>query len=114
PASVVWLAADLGYYAREGLNPELLLIQGTPNLIAGMRSGQVDVGMLTAYEAVLLTATASMELRMIGGSGATGQSNTFMVVSRSTVDSLDALRGKTFAVARIGSYDDTLAKQFLR
>jgi NitT/TauT family transport system substrate-binding protein len=114
PASVVWLAADLGFYSREGLDPELLLIQGTPNLIAGMRSGQVDVGMLTAYEAILLTATASMEMRMIGGSGAAGQSNTFMVVSRTAVDSLDTLPGKTFAVSRIGSYDDTLAKQFFR
>ena len=33
-------------------------------------AGQIDVGMLTAYDAVLLTATASMDLRMIGGSGA--------------------------------------------
>src|SRR5712691_11649766 len=43
PASVLWLADDLGFYAREGLNAELLLIQGTPNLIAGMRSGQIDI-----------------------------------------------------------------------
>jgi NitT/TauT family transport system substrate-binding protein len=114
PAAVLWLADDLGFYAREGLKPDLMLIQGTPNLIAGMRSGQVDVAVLTAYEAVLLTATKSIDLRMIGGSGASGQANTFMVVSRDSVGSLDELRGKSLAVARIGSYDDTLAKQFLR
>src|SRR3981189_1018483 len=70
PASVLWLADDLGFYAREGLKPDLLLIQGTPNLVAGLRTGQVDVAVLTAYEAVLLTATKSIDLRMIGGSGA--------------------------------------------
>jgi NitT/TauT family transport system substrate-binding protein len=63
---------------------------------------------------VLLNATKSLELRMIGGSGAAGQANTFMVISRDNIGSLEELRGKSFAVARIGSYDDTLAKQFFR
>ena len=94
PASVLWLARDLGSYAREGLNPDLQLIQGTPNLIAGMRAGQIDVAVLTAYEAVLLTATRSLEMKMIGGSGAAGQNNTFMVVSRDSVGSLEDLHGK--------------------
>ncbi len=113
PSSVLWLADDLGFYKQEGLAPELLLIQGTPNLVAGMRAGQVDIGVLTAYEAVLLTATHSLELRLIAGSGAAGQANTFMVISRDAIGSLAQLRGKSFAVARPGSYDDTLAKQFL-
>src|SRR5579859_264998 len=114
PAATLWLASDLGFYAREGLNPDLLLIQGTPNLVAGMRAGQIDVGVLTAYEAVLLNATKSLDLRMIGGSGATGQANTFMVISRDNIGSLEELRGKSFAIARLGSYDDTLARQFFR
>jgi ABC-type nitrate/sulfonate/bicarbonate transport system substrate-binding protein len=50
---------DLGFYAREGPNPDLQLIQGTPHLIAGMRAGQIDVAGLTAYEAVLLTARSA-------------------------------------------------------
>jgi NitT/TauT family transport system substrate-binding protein len=114
PASVLWLAKDQGFYAAEGLDSDLQLIQGTPNLIAGMRTGQIDVGVLTAYDAILLTATNSLNMKMIGGSGAAGQNNTFMVVSRDTLGSLEDLRGKSFAVARTGSYDDTLAKQFLR
>jgi NitT/TauT family transport system substrate-binding protein len=114
PTSVIWLANDLGFYTEEGLAPNLQLIQGTPNLIAGMRSGQIDVGLLTAYEAVLLNATNAFDLKMIGGSGAAGQTNTFMVVSRDSIVSLEDLRGESFAIARVGSYDDTLAKQFLR
>ncbi len=114
PTSVLWLANDLGFYANEGLAAELVSIQGTPNLIAGMRAGQIDVGVLTAYEAILLTAGNSFDLRMIGGTGAAGQANTFMVVSRTSVSSLEDLRGKSLAIARIGSYDDSLARQFLR
>lgn len=114
PVSVLWLADDIGLYAAEGLAPNLQVLQGTPNLIVGMRSGQIDVGLLTAYEAVLLDATNSFDLKMIGGAGAAGQTNTFMVVSRAAIGSLEDLRGKSFAVARVGSYDDTLAKQFLR
>jgi NitT/TauT family transport system substrate-binding protein len=114
PASVVWLANDLGFYAEEGLKPDLQLLQGTPNVITGMRAGQLDIGLLTAYEAVLLNATDSYDLKMIGGAGAAGQTNTFMVISRDSVQSLQDLHGKTFAVARTGSFDDTLAKQYLR
>ena len=114
PTSVLWLANDLGFYASEGLEPDLVSIQGTPNLIAGMRAGQIDVGVLTAYETILLTASNSFDLRMIGGTGAAGQANTFMVVSRTSVSSLEDLRGKSLAIARIGSYDDSLARQFLR
>jgi NitT/TauT family transport system substrate-binding protein len=114
PTSVLWLAKDLGLYAAEGLDVDLEQIQGTPNVITGMRTGQIDVGELTAYEAVSLTATDSLSLKMIGAAGAAGQENTFMVVSRDTLGSLEDLRGKTFAVSRTGSFDDSLAKQFLR
>jgi NitT/TauT family transport system substrate-binding protein len=114
PSATLWLADDLGFYAREGLSVDLVLVQGTPNLVAGMRAGQIDVGLLTAYEAVLLTATRSLDLRMIGGSGAAGQANTFMVVGRNGIASLNDLRGNSVAVARLGSYDDALARQFFR
>src|SRR5260370_320083 len=77
PSSVLWLADDLGFYKQEGLAPELLLIQGTPNLVSGMRAGQVDIGVLTPYEAVPLAATHSPGLRLIAGSGAPGPGHQF-------------------------------------
>src|ERR1700741_3068040 len=44
PNSVLWLAKDLGFYKREGLDVEIMEFQGTPLVIAAMIAGDVDVG----------------------------------------------------------------------
>ena len=44
PNSVNWLAKDLGFYQREGLEIELIELQGTPLAVAAMISGDIDVG----------------------------------------------------------------------
>ena len=43
PNSVLWLARDLGYYEREGLDVDLVELNGTPLAIAALVSGQADV-----------------------------------------------------------------------
>ena len=41
PNSIIWLAKDLGFYQREGLDIELIEFQGTPLAIAAMISGDI-------------------------------------------------------------------------
>ena len=49
PNSVLWLARDLGFYKREGLDVELNEFQGTPLVMAGMVAGDIDVGNVSTF-----------------------------------------------------------------
>jgi ABC-type nitrate/sulfonate/bicarbonate transport system substrate-binding protein len=56
PNSVLWLAKDLGFYAREGLDVELSEFQGTPLAIAAMLSGTFDVANISTSEVIRMNA----------------------------------------------------------
>src|SRR5689334_22352841 len=70
PNSVLWLAKDLGYYEREGLDVELLELNGTPLAVAALVSGQADVGNVGVPEAIDLVASNKADVRAINSSDA--------------------------------------------
>ncbi|HWH78987.1 MAG TPA: ABC transporter substrate-binding protein [Candidatus Binatus sp.] len=104
PNSVIWLAKDLGFYQREGLEVELIEFQGTPLAIAAMISGDIDVGNVATSEVIRMTATKAQTLRAIHSPDARLY---FLIAAREDIKSVQALQGKTFAVARLGSVDHT-------
>jgi NitT/TauT family transport system substrate-binding protein len=104
PNSVIWLAKDLGFYQREGLDIELIEFQGTPLAIAAMISGDIDVGNVSTSEVIRMTATKTQTLRAIHSPDARLY---FLIAARDDIKSVQALQGKTFAVARLGSVDHT-------
>lgn len=104
PNSVLWLAKDLGFYQREGLDIELIEFQGTPLAIAAMISGDIDVGNISTSEVIRLTATKGAPMRAIHSPDARLY---FLIAARDEIKSVHALQGKTFAVARLGSVDHT-------
>ncbi len=111
PNSVLWLAKDLGFYAREGLDVELSEFQGTPLAIAAMISGSVDVANVSTSEVIRMSAAKSQPLRAIHSPDARLY---FLIAARDEIKSLAALQGKTFAVSRLGSVDHTLSMLVLR
>lgn len=104
PNSVIWLAKDLGLYQREGLDIELIEFQGTPLAIAALISGDIDVGNVSTSEVIRLTALKSVALRAIHSPDARLY---FLIAAREETKTVQALAGKTFAVARLGSVDHT-------
>ena len=104
PNSVLWLAKDLGFYQREGLEIELIEFQGTPLAIAAMISGDIDVGNVSTSEVIRLTATKGQPMRAIHSPDARLY---FLIAAKEEIKSVQALQGKTFAVARLGSVDHT-------
>jgi NitT/TauT family transport system substrate-binding protein len=104
PNSVIWLAKDLGFYQREGLDIELIEFQGTPLAIAAMISGDIDVGNVSTSEVIRMTATKTQTLRAIHSPDARLY---FLIAARDDIKNVQALQGKTFAVARLGSVDHT-------
>ena len=65
PNSVLWLAKDLGFYAREGLAVALAEFQGTPLVIAAMISGDVDVANVSTSDVIRMNATKNQSMRAI-------------------------------------------------
>jgi len=105
PNSVLWLAKDLGFYAREGLDVELNEFQGTPLAIAAMVSGDVDVANVSTSEVIRMNATKGQPMRAIHSPDARLY---FLIAAKDEIKSVAELQGKTFAVARIGSVDHSL------
>ncbi len=111
PNSVLWLARDLGYYEREGLDVELLELNGTPLAIAALVSGQADVANVGVPETIDLVATDKAAVRAINSSDARQY---FLLATTADVQAPADLRGKTFGVARVGSVDYTQSLIVLR
>jgi NitT/TauT family transport system substrate-binding protein len=111
PNSVLWLAKDLGFYAREGLDVELLEFQGTPLAIAALISGDVDVANVSTSDVIRMNASKSQPMRAIHSPDARLY---FLIAAREEIKSVAALQGKTFAVSRLGSVDHSLSSIALK
>src|SRR4030081_3457897 len=84
PESTLWLARDLGFYQKEGLDVEITEVQATPSVITAMRTGDVDVGNINSEDVIRLTASKDLEMRTINSSNGR---NFFMIVGKSSIGS---------------------------
>jgi NitT/TauT family transport system substrate-binding protein len=110
PNAVLWVAKDLGFYEKEGLDVDVVEVEGTPSIITGMRSGDLDVGNLATEDVIKLTADKTFELRAIHSPDSRQY---FMIAGRDELKSVADLAGKNFAVARVGSLDHLLTARVL-
>jgi NitT/TauT family transport system substrate-binding protein len=111
PNSVLWLAKDLGFYQREGLDVELTEFQETPLAIAAMIAGEVDVANVSTSDVIRMTATKGQPMRAIHSPDARLY---FLLAARDEIKTVSALQGRTFAVSRIGSADHSLSMLALK
>src|SRR5262249_35679332 len=105
PQSILSLAAKQGYFSRNGLDVDIQDVNGTPAIITAMRAGDIDVGIINSADVIKLAADKSLEMRVIGSPNGR---NFWMIVSREDVSSLDNLRGRAYAISRVGSEDHSL------
>src|SRR5579862_5518727 len=84
PNSVLWLAKDLGYYDREGLDVTLQELDGTPTVIAALIAGDLDVGNIGTDQMVKLVAQKSVDMKAINSSDARQY---FLIASKSSLNS---------------------------
>src|ERR1043166_6681497 len=110
PESALWLARDLGFYQKEGLDVQLTEVDATPSVITAMRTGDVIVGDITFEEVIRRTSSGDLPMRAINS--ASGR-NFFMIVGKSSIGSVAELAGKSFAIARVGSQDHALSSKVL-
>jgi NitT/TauT family transport system substrate-binding protein len=111
PNSVLWLAKDDGFYQREGLDVDLLALDGTPRVMAAMLAGDVDVGNVSTDEVLRLSSSGQADLRALSSPD---PRQFFLIASRSAIGSVGQLRGRTIAISAIGGLDDTTTRLVLR
>jgi ABC-type nitrate/sulfonate/bicarbonate transport system substrate-binding protein len=60
----LWVAADRGFFAREGLDPELIFIGSAPTMVASMMAREVPLA-LTAGTAVVSAIAGGAPLKIL-------------------------------------------------
>src|SRR4249920_466208 len=105
----VWTAKDLGYFAKHGLEVELVLLVGAPLAVAALVGGETPI---------VHTGASAVITSNLAGSGAViiaGAANRFPYVLFVTdqIRKVEELKGKKFGVSRIGSADNAAAATVL-
>ena len=101
----VWTAKDMGFYAKNGLDVELVLLVGAPLAVAALVGGETPI---------VHTGASAVITSNLAGSGAVliaGAINRFPYVLFDTdqIKRVEDLKGKKFGVSRIGSADNAAA-----
>ena len=101
----VWTAKDMGFYAKNGLDVELVLLVGAPLAVAALVGGETPI---------VHTGASAVITSNLAGSGAVliaGAINRFPYVLFVTdqIKRVEDLKGKKFGVSRIGSADNAAA-----
>jgi len=111
PEATIWLAKDAGFYQKEGLNVEVVEVQAQTSIVDAMRSGDLDVGNIGPDVVIRLTAQKTLPMVAIDSPDARSH---FVIVSKDTINSVADLKGKSFAVASQGSFDQTESQKVMR
>ena len=108
--SVLKLAGKLGFFEKHGVKVEIVALEGTPQAVAALNSGAVDMADISIDAAIRLRADNGVNIRGIV-SGTLGAP--FLIAAKSEITSVDGLVGKSYAIADNGSLDHTLTKVVL-
>jgi len=110
PDSVLELAEKLGFYEKHGVKVELVELQGTPQAVAALNSGAVDLADITIDSAIRLRADNGLPIR---GIISLGIGSPFLVAAKPEIKTPADLAGKSFAIANRGSLDQNLTQSWL-
>ncbi|MHA6298776.1 ABC transporter substrate-binding protein [Devosia sp. CAU 1758] len=110
PNSVMDLAVTLGYFAREGVNVELVRVQQTPSALAALQSGEGEMANVGVDALLQAIAAGAHDFRAVASPN---KSLPFLIAAHDDIDSIAALEGTSFGVGRIGSLDHSLSSLVL-
>jgi NitT/TauT family transport system substrate-binding protein len=101
----IWTAKEMGFYAKHGLDADLVLLVGAPLAVTALVSGETPLVHAGASAVVTSNLQGSGAVLVAGGA------NRFPYVLFVTdeIKRVEDLRGKKFGVSRIGSADNAAA-----
>src|SRR5512141_2454407 len=94
----LWAAQDRGFFAKNGIDAQLVFIPGSPTLIASLNTGDVHFG-FTGGTATLGAAVAGLDVRVLAAFADRVQSE---LVTRPEIKTAADLKGKRIGVTSIG------------
>ena len=97
-AAPLWVAKEQGFFAKHGLNAEIILVRGSPILAAAMSSGDIEMG-FTGGTAVMGAAVGGADLKLLANF--TGRLTQDLIV-RPGIRTPQDLRGKKLGIVSIG------------
>jgi len=106
----IWVAHDAGYFAKEGLLDDIILIPSGTQLAQVTVAGEIDIGSLNGSSAIA-AALQGADLKIIGNSG---NKMVFSLYVRPEIKSVDGLKGKRIGITRFGSAPDISVRYALR
>jgi ABC-type nitrate/sulfonate/bicarbonate transport system substrate-binding protein len=106
----IWVAHDAGYFAREGLEDQIILIPSGSQLAQVVTAGEVDIAALNGSSA-MAAALQGADLKIVGNST---NKLIFSIYVRPEIKTVESLKGKKIGVTRFGSATDISARFALR
>ena len=106
----IWVARDAGFFAKEGLEDQIIFIPSATQLAQVLVAGDIDIGSLGGGP-VMAASLSGADLKVIGNNV---NKLIFSIHAKPEVRSLEDLRGKRIAVSRFGSSADIAARAALR
>jgi ABC-type nitrate/sulfonate/bicarbonate transport system substrate-binding protein len=106
----IWVAHDAGFFTKEGLHDDIILIPSGTQLAQVTVAGEIDIGSLNGSSAIA-AALSGADLKIIGNSG---NKMVFSLYVRPEIKSVEQLRGKRIGITRFGSAPDISVRFALR
>lgn len=110
-SNAVWfIAQDLGYYKKHGLDSELLFIPSTTTSLTSLLAGDMHVANVSGG-AVASAVLAGAQIAMVA---CYLNSLPYEMVVNESIKSAEDLKGKSIGISRLGSASDVAARALLR
>src|SRR5512142_2005012 len=106
----IWVAHDAGFFAKEGLDDQVILIPNGTQLAQVTVAGEVDIASLGGAAAIA-AALSGADFKVIG---ANVNKLVFSMFARPDFKRVEDLKGKKIGITRIGTSADISARQILR
>jgi ABC-type nitrate/sulfonate/bicarbonate transport system substrate-binding protein len=106
----LWVAHDAGFFAKEGLEDQIILIPSGSQLAQVVTAGEIDIAALNGSSA-MAAAMQGADLKIVGNST---NKLIFSIYVRPEIKSIEGLKGKKIGVTRYGSATDIAARFALR
>ena len=97
----VKVAAERGFFEKEGLKARLITFQGTNLMLTALMAGEVDY--ITILPFIAGAAVRGLPVKIVA---AVTKSSGYAIVAKPEIDSLKALKGKRIAINSFGSSAD--------
>ena len=110
-SNAVWfIAQDLGYYKKHGLDSELLFIPSTTTSLTSLLAGDMHVANVSGG-AVASAVLAGAQIALVA---CYLNSLPYELIVHESIKSAEELKGKSIGISRLGSASDVAARALLR